>query len=94
MALSPHPVRLPSDPSDKVQHIVAFLTLGALGRLAYPKGSTWALIAGLSLFGAAIELLQGIPALNRDSDPVDWIADTVAAAFAILVLNRIRRARR
>ena len=93
MALSPHPVRLPSDPSDKVQHIIAFLTLGALGRMAYAKASGWALLAGLSLFGAAIELLQGIPALNRDSDPVDWIADTVAAGIAILALNRLRRGR-
>jgi VanZ family protein len=91
MALLPHPVRLPSDPSDKVQHIVAFLTLGALGRMAYAKASGWALLACLSLFGAAIELLQAIPALNRDSDVVDWLADTIAAGAAILAATRLRR---
>ena len=93
MALLPHPVRLPGDPSDKVQHIIAFLTLGALGRMAYPKASGWALLAGLSLFGAAIELLQAIPVLNRDSDIIDWLADTLAAGVAIFALSRIRRAR-
>ncbi len=93
MALLPHPVRLPSDPGDKVQHIIAFLTLGALGRMAFAKGSGWALLAGLSLFGAAIELLQGIPVLNRDSDAVDWLADTLAAGIAILATSRLRRAR-
>lgn len=94
MALLPHPVRLPSDPSDKVQHIVAFLTLGALVRIAYAKAGDWVLIAGLSLFGAAIELLQAIPALNRDSDAVDWIADTLAAGVAVFAVNRLRRASR
>jgi VanZ family protein len=91
MALLPHPVRLPSDPSDKVQHIVAFFTLGALGRLGSARASGWLLLAGLSLFGGAIELLQAIPALNRDSDVVDWIADTIAAGVAILAVSRARR---
>ena len=93
MALLPHPVRLPSDPSDKVQHIIAFLTLGALARMAYVNASGWALVAGLSLFGAVIELLQGIPALNRDSDAIDWLADTLAAGVAIVATSRVRRAR-
>ena len=90
MALLPHPVRLPTDPSDKVQHIIAFLTLGALARLAYRQASSLLLLAGLSLFGAAIELLQAIPALNRDSDAIDWIADTVAAGIAIVATYRLR----
>ena len=45
------------------------------------------LLGGLSAFGAIIEVLQAIPALNRDSDPVDWLADTIAAA---LVLAAVR----
>ena len=43
--------------------------------------------------GAAIELLQGIPVLNRDSDIIDWLADTFAAGVAIFALSRIRPAR-
>lgn len=88
MALLPHPPRLPGEPSDKVQHIAAFLSLGALGSFAYPKIKPFYLGAALSVFGAAIELLQLIPALHRDSDPVDWMADTAAAALIIILLRR------
>jgi hypothetical protein len=50
------------------------------------------LLLWLSLFGAFIEVVQAIPALHRDSDVLDWLADT-AAAGAILLLVRLRRAR-
>ena len=87
MALIPHGVELPGDPSDKIQHAAAFATLGALAALAYPRlGSVW-IIAALSLFGALIEVAQAIPSLHRDSDPLDWVADTVACAVALLVVR-------
>ena len=91
MALLPHPPQLPGEPSDKVQHIAAFLTLGALGSFAYPKTNPLHLGAGLSLFGAAIEILQLIPALHRDGDPLDWAADTAAVALIIVLLRRLIR---
>lgn len=93
MALLPQPPQLPGNPSDKLQHIVAFATLAALAAAAYPKASLMRLFVGLSAFGALIELFQGVPALNRDSDPVDWVADTVAAAtvFAAVWWWRNRR---
>jgi len=95
MALVPHPPQLPGEPSDKVQHIAAFLSLGALGSFAYPKTKPLYLGAGLSLFGAVIEVLQLIPALHRDGDPVDWMADTVAVAVIIILLRRwVRETRR
>jgi hypothetical protein len=87
MAIVPQPPQLPGAPSDKVQHISAFLVLGGLVFFAYPRARGIYLGVGLSLFGALIELVQAIPGLHRDSDPIDWIADTVAAA-AILVLLR------
>src|SRR5215212_9586394 len=93
MAVLPHPPELPGSPSDKVQHIAAFATLGLLAAWAYAGTSTLRLIAGLSLFGALIELVQAIPALHRDSDPIDWLADTVACAL-VLLLVRWWRARR
>ena len=94
MAIIPHPPHLPGEPSDKVQHIMAFLVLGGLAALAYPVSKPLLLGAGLSLFGALIELVQYIPALHRDSDPVDWIADTIAAALVLLIINRLRARRR
>jgi hypothetical protein len=50
------------------------------------------LLGILSAFGAIIEVLQAIPALNRDSDPIDWLADTAAAAL-VLAGVRWRRSR-
>ena len=91
MALLPHPPRLPGDPSDKIQHIIAFAVLAALGRLAYRQASVLLLLAGLSLFGAAIELLQTIPGLNRHGDPLDWLADTASAALILLAIRLLRR---
>ncbi len=86
MAVMPHPPQLPGSPSDKVEHIIAFLTLAGLSTWAYPRSSWVRLLVGLSLFGAAIELVQAIPALHRDSDVVDWLADTVAAAAMLAAL--------
>jgi hypothetical protein len=87
MALLPHPPELPGNPSDKVQHIAAFATLGLLGVYAYPRLSALWLIAALSLFGAFIEVAQAIPMLHRDSDPLDWIADTAACLVIVISLR-------
>ena len=90
MAVLPHPPQLPGAPSDKVQHIAAFLVLGALASFAWPRTSPVYLATALSLFGAVIELVQLIPALNRDGDPVDWIADTAAAGLMLIFLHWLR----
>jgi peptidoglycan/LPS O-acetylase OafA/YrhL len=93
MAVLPHPPELPGHPSDKVQHVIAFAVLGLLGALAYPGARPARLLVGLSLFGAAIELIQAIPALNRDSDVLDWIADTIACGVVLMLVARLRRAK-
>jgi hypothetical protein len=92
MAIVPHPPEVPGAPNDKVQHIVAFATLALLGSFAYPRTTLLKLVAGLSLFGALIEVVQAIPALHRDSDVLDWLADTAAVGF-VLVIVRWRRSR-
>jgi VanZ family protein len=90
MALLPQPPQLPGSPTDKVQHMVAFATLAALASAAYRSTSLMRLLVSLSAFGALIEVLQAIPALNRDSDPVDWVADTIAAAIVFAAVWRWR----
>ncbi|HEY6048733.1 MAG TPA: VanZ family protein [Sphingomicrobium sp.] len=87
MATLPHPPQLPGNPSDKVQHIAAFAVLGLLSAWAYQRTGVLKLIAGLSLFGALIELVQAIPALHRDSDVKDWLADTVACAVVLSAIH-------
>jgi hypothetical protein len=95
MAIIPHPPELPGAPSDKIQHVSAFAVLGALGFLAYPKSGPLSLGIGLSLFGALIEMVQAIPSLGRDSDMLDWIADTLAAGLILVLLHWARgRSRR
>ena len=90
-AINPLPPLLPGAPSDKVQHIFAFLVLGALAIIAYRDSGPLRLLIGLSAFGALIEVVQTIPALHRDGDVMDWIADTVAAAAILAILHAARR---
>ena len=93
MAILPSPPELPGEPGDKVQHMVAFATLAALGTWAYVDTALWQFLVGLSLYGALIELVQAVPAFHRDSDIKDWIADTLACG-AVLLFVRWRRSRR
>jgi hypothetical protein len=93
MAVLPHPPHVPGEPNDKVQHIIAFATLALLGSFAYSVTSPVRLLVRLSLFGAAIEIIQMIPALHRDSDVLDWLADTAAVLTVLLLVYLWRRLR-
>ena len=86
MAAVPRPPDVPGSPDDKVLHVTAFATLALLGAWAYPRARTLTLLAGLSCFGALIEAVQAIPALHRDSELTDWLADTAAAGIVLLGL--------
>jgi VanZ family protein len=84
MALLPKPPQLPLDPSDKIQHVVAFAALTLLGIAAYRRAPQLQIALGLGALGAAIELLQTIPTLHRHGELMDWVVDlaTIAAATA------------
>jgi len=88
MALLPKPPHLPIDRfGDKFAHMLAFATLAGLAALAFPQASIWRTVERLSFLGAAIEVAQNIPALHRDCDIRDWIADTVAVLVVTLILT-------
>lgn len=91
MAVLPKPPALPGDPGDKVQHIIAFVTLTALARLAYPRARALTLLLAFALFGALIELTQMLPALGRTAALDDWIADVAATLVVLAVLDPARR---
>ena len=91
MAIIPHPPEIPGEPNDKIQHMVAFGTLGLLSAWAYARAPLVRLVVGLSAYGAFIELVQAIPSLHRDSDVKDWVADTVASAIVLLIVAFWRR---
>ena len=94
MAVIPHPPQLPGNPSDKLQHMAAFATLGVLGAWAYARLPLLWLLAGLAAFGAFIEIVQAIPFLHRDSELMDWVADVAAAAVVLLFVWWWRTRRR
>lgn len=91
MATLPHPPRLPGNPVDKVQHIAAFAVLTALACIAWPTASRVRLLIALSGLGALIEIVQAIPALHRDSDIMDWVADTGAILVVLAIAAGIQR---
>lgn len=93
LATLPHPPHIPHQPSDKVQHFAAFLCLMLLATAAYPRLSPVKLTLGMVLFGALIEALQAIPAINRDSDWLDWLVDVAAVACVLLGLLIWRKVR-
>ena len=90
MAILPHPPVLPGAPTDKMQHIAAFVVLTVLAAAAYP-GMSWRRAAWmLPAFGAFIEIVQAIPALHRTSDIRDWTADTVAVLVTLGIIALLR----
>jgi VanZ family protein len=89
-ALAPQPPDVGVS-SDKVLHILAFLALTLLARLAYPTAPWQRLLVGLALFGALIELLQGVMGWGRQADIRDWLADVAAVILVLLLTARTRR---
>ena len=89
MALLPKPPEIPGEPGDKIQHMMAFATLGALAAAAWRDRRLVVLFAWLAGFGAAIEVLQMIPALHRDAELLDWLADMAAAAVSLGVVRAL-----
>jgi hypothetical protein len=96
MALLPHPPGV-VEVGDKYQHMLAFGTLTILYALAFPTTPLPRLGERLSFLGALVEVFQSIPALHRDCDVMDWVADTfiiVAVLVVIALARRLRQSRR
>ena len=93
MAWLPHPPSVPGAEHDKVWHMAAFVTLSLLASLAFPAPPLTRIGERLSFLGALIEIVQGIPALQRDMDIFDWIADTAAVIVTLALVAAIRRLR-
>ena len=88
MAVLPKPPQLPGQPSDKIQHVLAFTVLAGLAAAAYPRVGLVKILLLLSAFGALIEFVQMVPDLHRDGD---WVADTLAAGAVLLLAGLVRK---
>ena len=85
MAVIPQPPYTPiAEFGDKVEHIVAFAVLATLACLGFGGVAKRLIVERLSFLGAAIEVVQSIPALNRDCDVRDWLVDTATVALVAL----------
>jgi hypothetical protein len=94
LALDPQPPQLPTDQfGDKFEHMLAFAVLAIVARLGFRKAPDRLILERLSFAGALIEMLQAIPALHRDCDWRDWVADTLAVAAALLLMRCLPRRR-
>jgi hypothetical protein len=93
MAWMPHPPSVPYHEEDKAWHVIAFVTLSLLAWLAFPAAPLARIGERLSFLGAVIEVVQNIPALHRDCDVYDWIAETIAIAVTLAIVAAIRRTR-
>jgi hypothetical protein len=80
-------------PWDKADHFSAFFVLTGLAVVALPRQPLWRIAAGIATVGALIEVIQGLPFVNRDCDFWDWVAElcAISAVYAVILAARLRR---
>jgi len=75
---------------DKLKHALAFTTLTITGSFAYPR-HTKVVYAGLILYGAAIEVMQGTLTTTHIGDVSDLLADSIGVATGFAVYFIVRK---
>ena len=84
VAISPLAVKAGPEQGDKFAHMLAFYGLTLFAAVAYPRGNLALIAVAMSAFGALIEFAQGLEIVGRDRDVWDWVADSAAAAAALI----------
>lgn len=83
LATTSQPYPIPSAPNDKVNHLLAFIQLTVVTRLAWPGLSRIWVALGVMAFGLAIEITQAqLP--YRDFSLLDLAADAAGVAIGLL----------
>jgi hypothetical protein len=92
MATLPKPPKLAmiDQFGDKFEHMLAFAVITLLAALAYPNVKLARIAERLSFLGALIEVAQSVPALHRDCDIFDWVADTVSILLMLTLVAIVR----
>ncbi len=94
VALLPAPIEEPVlFGVDKLKHIAAFLVLTVLARAGWPSVRLWILALGLTGFGVAIELAQGLSGWGRTASLADVIADLIGLGLGVALIDGVRRLR-
>ncbi|OEY65776.1 VanZ family protein [Marinobacter sp. X15-166B] len=83
LATTSQPYPIPSSGNDKINHVLAFVQLTLVSRLAWPGARPGILVAVLLGYGLSIELIQGqLP--YRYFSLADLLADAVGIAIGCL----------
>jgi VanZ family protein len=88
LTLSPQVPAIGPPGRDKLHHFIGFGLLALPLCLAFPRRA-WAVIAGVIIFGAAIEVIQ--PFVGRGAEWGDLLADALGAATAAALAWALRR---
>lgn len=75
---------------DKIQHVIAFGGVTFWGLLAFESLARRVMIA-LALFGALMEVLQGVLTTTRQPSVYDWVADVVGILLAYAIVGLLQR---
>ncbi|WP_255371060.1 VanZ family protein [Cupriavidus sp. YR651] len=89
LSLLPPSTPLPTTGWDKTNHLLAFSVLAVLGLRAWPT-RRWRVLVGLVVYGALIEVLQGMSG-DREPSWLDLLADTIGIALGLGVEAALAR---
>lgn len=90
LATTNNPYPVPSSSSDKVNHVIAFLELTILTRLAWPELRAIWFVPALLGFGLGIEIIQAnLP--YREFSLADLAADGAGIAIGLLPWPGVRK---
>lgn len=76
---------------DKVLHLIVYALLAGGIAIAWPKLSRFHIYWGCIVFGAALEIAQGLMAAGRTASLWDGLANSLGAALGIYIAVIISR---
>lgn len=77
--------------ADKVQHALAYAGLTVLTALGWPKTRLPGVVIMAIIFGAGVEIAQGLGGQGRMMSVYDAIANGAGASFAALIVGFFRK---
>jgi hypothetical protein len=80
-------------PWDKADHFASFFAIMTAAAVAFPRVRLIWIALVVSAAGGAIELIQGLPNVERDRDVWDWVAENAAigAVVGLIIAAELRR---
>ncbi len=77
--------------SDKLLHFIAYGGLGGLAAAAAPMGRRLLAWGGATVYGAGLEIAQGLGAAGREASVLDAAANAAGAGAGVLALIGLAR---